>query len=145
MDFQDCIKFATEQHVAYFATEENGQPRVRPIGLWFADKTGFYFQSQTVKAFCKELQNNNRVELCFHAPAAKGSPGTVMRLTGEVEFLDDASLKKKVLADRPFLKDMGIASPDDPRLAIFKLYTGEAFFWTMEYSMRESEIERIKF
>jgi pyridoxamine 5'-phosphate oxidase len=145
MDFQDCIKFATEQHVAYFATEENGQPRVRPIGLWFADEHGLYFQSQTVKAFCKQLQNNNKVELCFYAPAAGGSSGTVLRVAGEVEFLDDAALKKKCLEERPFLKDMGIVSPEDPRLAIFRIHTGEAFFWTMEYSMRESEIERIKF
>ena len=145
MEFQDCITFANEHPVTYFATEENGQPRVRPIGLWFADKTGFYFQAQTVKAFCKQLRNNKRVEVCFHAPASEGHPGTVMRVTGEVEFLDDLALKKKVLEDRPFLKDMGIESPDDPRLAVFKIHTGEAFFWTMEYSMRESEIERIKF
>jgi pyridoxamine 5'-phosphate oxidase len=145
MEFQDCITFANENRVAYFATEESGQPHVRPIGLWFADASGFYFQAQTVKAFCKQLQNNKRVEICFHAPAAEGSPGTVLRVTGEVEFIDDAALKKKVLKDRPFLKDMGIESPDDPRLAIFRIHTGEAFFWTMEYSMRESEIERIKF
>lgn len=145
MELKDCITFANEHPVAYFATEENGQPRVRPIGLWFADASGFYFQSQTVKAFCKQLQNNKRVEACFHAPAAEGSPGSVLRVTGEVEFIDDTALKKKVLAERPFLKDMGIESPDDPRLAIFKIHTGEAFFWTMEYSMRESEIERIKF
>ena len=145
MEFQDCVTFANENPVTYFATEENGQPRVRPIGLWFADKTGFYFQAQTVKAFCKQLQNNKRVEVCFHAPASEGQPGTVMRVTGEIEFLDDAALKKKVLGDRPFLKDMGIESPDDPRLAVFKIHKGEAFFWSMEYSMRESEIERIKF
>ena len=145
MEFKNCITFANEYPVAYFATEENGQPRVRPIGLWFADETGFYFQSQTVKAFCKQLQNNKRVEVCFYAPAAEGHPGNVLRVTGEVEFIDDASLKKKVLEDRPFLKDMGIVSPDDPRLAVFKIHTGEAFFWSMEYSMRESEIERIKF
>lgn len=145
MEFQDCITFALEHRIAYFATEENGQPHVRPIGLWFADASGFYFQVQTVKAFCKQLQNNKRVEVCFHAPASGGSPGTVLRVTGKVEFIDDAALKKKVLEDRPFLKDMGIESPDDPRLAIFKIHTGEAFFWTMEYSMRESEIERIQF
>ncbi len=104
-----------------------------------------YFQVQTVKAFCKQLQNNKKVEVCFHAPAAEGRPGTVLRVAGEVEFIDDAALKEKVLEDRPFLKDMGIKSPDDPRLALFKIYTGEAFFWTMEYSMRESEIERITF
>jgi uncharacterized pyridoxamine 5'-phosphate oxidase family protein len=142
MDLKDCIKFATEHRVAYFATEENGQPRVRPIGLWFADERGFYFQAQTVKAFFKQLQKNNRVEVCFHDSAGSG---TVLRVTGKVEFIDDPALKKKVLADRPFLKNMGIVSPDDPRLAIFRIHTGEAFFWTMEYSMRESEIERIRF
>jgi pyridoxamine 5'-phosphate oxidase len=145
MDFKDCIKFAAEHRTAYFATVENGQPRVRPIGLWFADENGFYFQSQTVKAFCKQLQSNNRVEACFYAPGAGGSMGTVLRVAGEVQFLDDAALKKKVLEDRPFLKDMGLKSPDDPRLAIFKIHNGKAFFWTMEYSMREAEIERIRF
>ncbi len=40
---------------------------------------------------------------------------------------------------------MGIETSEDPRLAVFGIYTGEAFFWTMEFSMRESEIERIKF
>ena len=93
----------------------------------------------------KQLQNNKRVEACFHAPAADGSPGTVLRVTGEVEFIDDEALRNKVFEDRPFLKDMGMESPDDPRLAVFKIHTGEAYFWTMEYSMRESEIERIKF
>jgi pyridoxamine 5'-phosphate oxidase len=68
-----------------------------------------------------------------------------MRVAGKVEFLEDRALKAKVLEDRPFLKNMGISGPEDPRLAVFRLYTGEAFFWTMEYSMRESEIERIPF
>ena len=145
MEFQDCISFANEHHVAYFATEENGQPHVRPMGLWFADASGFYFQVSTVKACYKQLQNNERVEFCFFAPGTEGRPGTVLRVTGEAEFIDDAVLKEKVLEDRPFLKDMGIESPGDPRLVIFKIRTGEAFFWTMEYSMRESEIERIKF
>lgn len=145
MDFQDCIKFATEHRVSYFATEESGQPRVRPIGLWFADENGFYFQAISVKALCKQLQNNNKVEVCFYAPAPDGSTGKVLRVAGEVQFIDDVALRKKVLEDRPFLKNMGIESPDDPRLVIFRIHTGEAFFWTRENSMRESEIERIKF
>ena len=145
MDFKDCIQFATEHRIAYFATEENGQPRVRPIGLWFADTTGFYFQAMTVKAFCQQLQNNNKVEACFYAPGPQGHPGTVLRVTGEVQFIDDAALRERVLADRPFLKNLGISSPNDTRLAIFRIHTGEAFFWTMEYSMREAEIARIQF
>lgn len=145
MEFQDCIRFAKEQGVAYLATDDNGQPRVRPLGMWFADETGFYFQAWHTKAVCKQLRNNNKVESCFYAPGPDGGIGKVLRVSGEVEFLEDADLKKKVLEDRPFLKNMGLDSPDDPRLAIFRIPKGEAYFWTMEYSGRESEIERIKF
>jgi len=145
MDLQDCIKFATEQGFAYVATEESGQPRVRPLGLWFANERGFYFQSWFTKAVCKQLKNNPKVEVCFYAPGSAGGIGKVLRVTGEIEFLDDAALKTKVLEDRPFLKDLGMETPEDPRLAIFRIYTGEAFLWTMEYSGRESELERITF
>jgi len=143
MDFKDCVKFATQQRVAYFATEENGQPRVRPMGLWFANENGFYFQAWFTKAVCKQLQKNPKTEFCFYAPGAGGALGTVLRISGKIEFLDDRALKVKVLEDRPFLKNVGMTGPEDPRLAIFRLHTGEAFFWTMESSGRESEI--IKF
>lgn len=145
MDFKECIKFANEQRIAYFATDEDGQPRVRPIGLWFANEKGFYFQAGATKAFSKQLQKNPKVEICFYAPGPGGALGKVLRITGKVEFLDDKFLKAKVLEDRPFLKDMGITSPEDPRLLIFRIGAGEAFFWTMENTGRESEIPRIRF
>lgn len=145
MDLQDCIKFATEQGTAYVATDDNGQPRVRPLGLWFADERGFYFQAWFTKAVCKQLKNNPKVEVCFYAPGSGGGIGKVLRVAGETEFLDDAALKAKVLEDRPFLKNMGMETPEDPRLAIFRIYTGEAFLWAPEYSGRESELERITF
>ena len=145
MDIQECVKFATEQGVAFLATDDKGQPRVRPLGMWFADETGFYFQAWYTKAVCKQLQNNNKVELCFYRPGPDGSPGKMLRVSGKVEFLDDPNLKTRVLKDRPFLKNMGLDSPNDPRLAIFRVRQGEAYFWTIEFSGRESEIERIKF
>jgi pyridoxamine 5'-phosphate oxidase len=145
MNFQDCIEFANDNTLGYFGTEENGQPRVRPIRMWFADESGFYFQAMTVKALCNQLQKNNKVEVCFYDPEAAAPIGKVLRVAGEVQFVDDVGLKKKVLEDRPFLKNMGIENPEDPRLVILKIHKGEAFFWTMENSMRESEIERIKF
>ena len=145
MDFKDCTKFAEEQHVAYFATEENGQPRVRPIGLWFANEKGFYFQSSSAKTFGRQLQKNPRCELCFYDPDKGGNIGTVMRVAGEVEFLDDIDLRTKIMEERPFLKNQGLTGPEDPRLLVFRVSKGEAFFWTMEYSARESELERIRF
>lgn len=145
MDFQEYVKFANENPVCYIATAEGDQPRVRPLMMWFADDTGFYFQTQSVKATCKQLKNNNKVEIAFYAPEPAPNLGKVMRVSGEVEFVDDLELRTKVYDARPFLKDMGIKGPEDPMLAVFRVHTGEAYIWTREYSMRESEIERIRF
>jgi pyridoxamine 5'-phosphate oxidase len=63
MDFNDCINFANENKTCYLATVEGDQPRVRCLGMWYADKDGFWFQGQTVKAFYKQLQKNPKVEI----------------------------------------------------------------------------------
>ena len=45
-----CIEFANENKMCcYLATLENDQPRVRAMQFWFADQTGFYFQTGTIK------------------------------------------------------------------------------------------------
>jgi pyridoxamine 5'-phosphate oxidase len=45
MNINDCIKFTNENPVCLVATTENDQPRVRALGFWFADETGFYILS----------------------------------------------------------------------------------------------------
>jgi pyridoxamine 5'-phosphate oxidase len=142
--FQDCVKFANEeipQRICSFATTEGDQPHVRILSMCFADDKGFYFQTESVKSVYKQLQKNNNVELCFFAPKTL----VMMRVTGKVEFLDDPGLKSKIYNDRPFLKNAGIKGPDDPLFVIFRVGSGEAWFWTMSDSMKEAQIERIKF
>ena len=56
MDFKDCIKFANETPVCYLATVEGKQPRVRALGFWFADESGFYFQIGAMKDMYRQLQ-----------------------------------------------------------------------------------------
>ena len=139
MNFQDCVAFANKNVVAWFATVDGGRPRVRALGMWFADDTGFYFQIGGTKDIYKQLQENRAVEFAIFQPG--GMAGTVLRVTGEVEFLDDLELKKRVLVDRPFLKQFGmtVGSPD---LIIFRLAKGEAHFWTMETNMNPKEVIR---
>lgn len=69
----------------------------------------------------------------------------MMRLAGKVKFLDDIKLKARLLEERSFLKAIGTGKPDDPLLAVFKIYTGETHFWTMENNMREAQTERVMF
>jgi pyridoxamine 5'-phosphate oxidase len=129
MDFKDCVKFANETPVCYLATMDGDQPRVRALGFWFANDKGFYFQIGAMKDMYGQLQANRKVEACFWKPGE--ASGTMMRVAGEVEFLDDLKLKKKVLEDRPFLKEFGMTF-DHPGLIIFRIAKGEAYFWDMK-------------
>jgi uncharacterized pyridoxamine 5'-phosphate oxidase family protein len=108
---------------------DGDQPRVRALGFWFANDKGFYFQIGAMKDMYGQLQANRKVEACFWQPGE--ASGTMMRVAGEVEFLDDLKLKKKVLEDRPFLKEFGMTF-DHPGLIIFCIAKGEAYFWDMK-------------
>ncbi len=141
MNIKDCADFANENKACYLATVEGDQPRVRAMGMWYADETGFYFQSQSVKAVCKQLEKNPRVEAYFNAK----DYSKVMRVTGKVKFITDPKIRARCIEERPFVKNFGITEPDNPLLAVFQVYTGEAYFWTMDDSMKEADLPRIKF
>jgi uncharacterized pyridoxamine 5'-phosphate oxidase family protein len=68
----------------------------------------------------------------------------MMRVTGKVEFVDDARLKARLLEERPFLKAI-VKGPSDPMLAVFRIHEGEAHFWSMADNLREADIHRIRF
>ncbi|HCT30048.1 MAG TPA: pyridoxamine 5'-phosphate oxidase [Bacteroidales bacterium] len=137
MNIQDCIKFTNENPICSLSTVENDQPRVRMIGFWFADETGFYFQTSTIKEIPNQLKMNPKTEVCFYKH--EGMIGTMLRISGEVEFLTDSKLKEKALLDRPFLKNFGMTS-DSPKLVLFRISHGQAYFWTMENNLKPKEI-----
>jgi len=140
MNLQDCIKFTNENPVCYLATSENDQPRVRVLGFWFADETGFYFQTSTMKEFPHQLKKNPKTEVCFYKH--EGMIGTMLRISGEVEFVNDLKYREKVLFDRQFLRSFGITI-DSPNLILFRIAHGQAHFWNMENNMNPKEV--IKF
>src|SRR4030042_3652972 len=100
MDSKDCIKFANENKICYMATADGKQPRVRGVMLWYADPSGFYFNTNDDKAFYKQLKNNQSVEICFHKKGEGPDLGTMMRISGNVEILDDVNLRAKALEDK---------------------------------------------
>jgi uncharacterized pyridoxamine 5'-phosphate oxidase family protein len=65
--------------------------------------------------------------------------GTMLRISGAIEFVDDIKLKEKVLVDRPFLKSFGLTA-QSPDLIIFRIAHGKAHFWTMENNLKPKEI-----
>jgi pyridoxamine 5'-phosphate oxidase len=141
MSLKEYADFANQNKNCYLATAEGDQPRVRCMGMWFADETGFYFQAQTVKALCKQLKKNPKVEVYY----CTKDFSRAMRVSGKVKFIDDLEMRARCIKERPFVKNFGITEPDNPLLAVFHLYTGEAFFWTFKDSMKEAQIPRVKF
>ncbi len=137
---EDCIRFANENPVCYLATVEGDQPRVRALGFWFADETGFYFQTGTIKEIPQQLVNNPKAEACFYNP--ENGLGTMLRVAGNTEFLTSVEWKEKALEERPFLKNMGMTK-NSPELILFRIAHGEACFWTMENNLLPKKI--IKF
>ena len=137
MDIQNCIQFTNENPICFLATVENNKPKVRAMGFWFADATGFYFQSGANKDLYHQLKLNPNAEICFYK--SEKEIGTMLRINGEVEFVDDRILKEKALNDRPFLKTFGL-TVDSPGLIIFRIAHGSAHFWTMENTFKPKEI-----
>ena len=143
MDLSECTKFANENPVTYIATMDGDQPRVRAFAMWFADESGFYYHTGTPKKVWGQLSKNPKVELCFYSPAE--GAGKMMRVCGQVEFLDDPALKRRLVQERPWLLQIGVAGADDPKLSVFRVAHGEAYFWTMEYNMNEDGAPRVRF
>jgi len=128
VQFEDCIKFANANPTSYLATMDGDQPHVRGMLLWFADQTGFYYNTGAMKDLYSQLKANPKVELCFFDPKSKSLQ--MMRVTGKVEFLNDLEIKKRLVEARPFLKQWNLTA-ESPGLIVFRVAKGEAFFWTM--------------
>jgi uncharacterized pyridoxamine 5'-phosphate oxidase family protein len=107
---------------------DGDQPHVRGMLLWFADQTGFYYNTGAMKDLYSQLKANPKVELCFFDPKSKSLQ--MMRVTGKVEFLNDLEIKKRLVEARPFLKQWNLTA-ESPGLIVFRVAKGEAFFWTM--------------
>ncbi len=137
MDIKSCIDFTNENKVCYLATTENGGPRVRALGFWFADETGFYFQTGAMKSLYKQLLDNPQVEACFYKP--ENMTGKMLRIAGKIEFMDELQLKERVMTERPFLKNFGLTA-QDPNLIVFRLEHGQAHFWTMEDNLKPKQM-----
>jgi pyridoxamine 5'-phosphate oxidase len=130
--------------VCFIATMDRRQARVRGMLMCFADENGFYFATLSPKEVTKQLKKNPRVEVCYYNNPAELSDAKQMRVTGEIEWVDDEALHKRICEERAFLGDIA-GQPIEPVLELFRIHRGEAHFWTMMDVLKEHELERLKF
>ena len=82
------------------------------------------------------MKANPKVEVCFFDPKSKNMDQ--MRVTGQVEFIEDMKIREKLLEARPFLKQMGFGA-DNPKLIVLESPSARRHFWTWETNLQPKE------
>ena len=112
----ELLKFLEKNPVLYLATDDDGQPRVRPFGFHMIFDSKFYMVTALPKKVCKQMEKNPKIEFCTMAPDTK-----FIRVNGEVVFdNDNMEAKKKVFEVMPDLLKM-YKSADNPIMSVFYL------------------------
>ena len=140
MSLKDIIAFARENPVCTIATMDGDQPRVRAFLTVLFDDDKIYFTTASTKNVYKQIMKNPKIELCY----CSRDFSKMMRITGEIEIIDDRQKKQKLLDERDYLKSFR-GNADDPKFILLRLSHGRALFWTLENNMREDEIKAIEF
>lgn len=115
---EEVLKFLQEAGVWYLATDEDGQPHVRPFGSQMIYNGKLYFQTGLKKDVAKQLLKNPKIEI------SAMNKGDWIRLTAEAVY--DASLEAQeaMLDTMPELKKMYAAG--DGNTAVFYLKNAKA-------------------
>lgn len=136
MNFDDCIQFTGKTPDGFLATMDGGKPHVRPMTVWMADRSGFYFYTSTVKPLASQLLANPNVEIAFHQPGPPPDIGTVLRIAGRMELVEDMDVRKRLYAKFSWLKKVGTGTPDSPTIVVFRIPSGRYNFWTWQNNVR---------
>jgi uncharacterized pyridoxamine 5'-phosphate oxidase family protein len=134
MTKEQVFDFMKKYPVFALATAEDNKPHVRNMMLYRADENGIIFNTGENKDVHRQIQANPQVEMCFYSP----EEGRQIRIEGTVEVLEDLDLKKRVVADFPFLQEW-VDKEGYEVLIVYSLKNGRAAPWTMETNFKPKE------
>lgn len=119
-NIEKVCKFLDEAQTYYLATDEGGQPRVRPFGTALVYEDRLYIQTGKVKPVSRQIAANPKVELCAFCA------GKWVRVAGELVNDDRRAVKAAMLEKYPALKAM--YSPDDENTQVLYFKDAVATF-----------------
>ncbi len=140
MKYNDVLAFVQENPVCFISTIDGDHPRVRGFLTVLFNDGKLYFTTGPMKNVHSQLMKNPKIELCY----CSKDFGTMLRISGKIEFIEDREKKQHLLNERDYLKPFE-GNVEDPRVVLLRLSHGKAKFWTMQDNMRESEIPVIEF
>lgn len=121
---KEILTYLKECGTFYLATEENGQPRVRPFGAVTDYENKLYLITSNQKPVYDQLVKNPKIEI------SGMNKGTWVRLEAEVVFDTRREVKEKMLEEYSMLSKM--YSADDEIMTM--LYLKDATATIYSYS-----------
>ena len=115
---KEVQEFLKECGVYYLATIDGDKPRVRPFGTAEIFDNHLYIQTGKKKDVFKQIEKNNRVELCGF------KDGKWIRVSGSLVLDDRVEAKKDMLDKNPNLR--GMYNELDDNTAVLYFEGGEA-------------------
>jgi len=124
-EFKDFKKeiwrhFKDYSHV-FLATQENDQPRVRPVTLVNFDQR-FWILTGTRNAKVRQIRENPKIEFCLLFD--DGKHHGYIRAAGFAKIISDRETKVKVAKHCDFFSEHW-ESPDDPKYTLLELKLDE--------------------
>lgn len=116
----DVVCFLKKAGTYYLATDDEGQPRVRPFGTAHIFEGKLYIQTGKKKDVSKQLHKNPRFEICAFLD------GKWLRLSGEAVEDDRRVARESMLNAYPDLRKM--YDEDDGNTEVFYVRNGKASF-----------------
>ena len=91
---KEAFSYLKGTQIVMFATDQNGQPRLRPVTLAYLDDR-FWVTTTADTAKVKQIKTNPKVELCW-LKQQEGNKDIYLRITGNGKIIEDLDTKKKV-------------------------------------------------
>lgn len=127
MDRNDVMEFVGKNMVFTLATCAGNTPKVRNMATSKVEDQGIIFCTGKEKDVYRELSENANVELCYYSPDEEKQ----VRISGQVQELDEQKLKEEIVEKFPFLKPW-IDAAGYEAMAVFLVVNAKACTWSME-------------
>ena len=116
---REVYEFLKQSGVFYIATDDNGQPRVRPFGAICVFENKLYIMTSNQKPVYKQLEKNPNAEISSMTP-----DGRWIRLSAEVVRDERFEARRAMLDANPDLRRM--YSEDDGKIEVLFLKNAKA-------------------
>jgi uncharacterized pyridoxamine 5'-phosphate oxidase family protein len=115
MEKQEAINHLNSVNLAYVATIDNNEPRVRIMSIT-PHKSQYWCCTITGREKIEQIKQNNNFEFSFQLAENQGS----IRARGKVDIIEELELKKEISEVIPWF-DGYWKSHDDPKFTLFRL------------------------